>query len=133
MYNSRASELAIYLRTYLHAAFHRSGMNSLGARSALVLHESHTVAATRIVWTAVILSSSETSGSLSNGRVQFRGVYNILRRSKGGFKRTPSNPPPCLRAWTAFHPSQNCSFVQRELKTQLKTRITRGDAARHLN
>ena len=43
MYNSRASELAIYLRTYLRAAFHRSGMNSLRARSALVLHESHTV------------------------------------------------------------------------------------------
>ena len=37
--NSRAPELAIYLRTYLCASFHRSGVNRLRARSALVLYE----------------------------------------------------------------------------------------------
>ena len=30
---------------------------------------SHSVAATRLVWTAVILNSSETSGPLLNGRI----------------------------------------------------------------
>ena len=34
---------------------------------------------------------------------------------------------------TVSHPSQNFAFVQREPKTQLKTRITRGDVPRHLN
>ena len=51
--NSRAPEIAIYLRTYL-CAFHRSGVNSLRARSALVLHEQTRITATRRVLTAVI-------------------------------------------------------------------------------
>ena len=66
--NSRAPELVIYLRAYLHTSFHHSGVNSLHARSALVLHEQTRIAATRFVWTAVILNSSETSGPLSNCR-----------------------------------------------------------------
>ena len=66
---SRAPEIAIYLRTYLRASFHRSGVNSLRAHSALVLREQTArIAATRLVWTVVILNSSETSGPLSNGR-----------------------------------------------------------------
>ena len=32
------TSLAIYLRTYLRAYFHRSSVNSLPARSAVVLH-----------------------------------------------------------------------------------------------
>ena len=59
---SRAPELAIYLRrwTYLRASFHRSG-----------------VAPTRLVWTAVILNSSEPSGPHSNGRTpkKLSGLY----------------------------------------------------------
>ena len=66
--NSRAPELAIYLRMYLCVSFHRSGVNSFPARSALVLHEQTRIAVTRLVWTAVILDSSETSGPLSNSR-----------------------------------------------------------------
>ena len=60
----------------------------------------HIVAATRLVWTALILNSRETSGPLSNGRTNLRVscVYEIFCRSKGGFTWTPSNPP-CLRAW----------------------------------
>ena len=59
-------EQAIYLRTYLRASYQRSGVNSLHARSALVLHEQTRIAATKHVWIAVILKSSETSGPLSN-------------------------------------------------------------------
>ena len=39
MVNPRAPEVAIYLGPYLRASFHRSGVNSLGVRSTLVLHE----------------------------------------------------------------------------------------------
>ena len=45
-----------YLHTYSRASFHRSGVNSLRARSALVLHEQTGIAATRPVWSAVILN-----------------------------------------------------------------------------
>ena len=58
---------------------------------------SHTVAATILVWTAVILNSSETSGPLSNGS-SLEVYIKIFWSWKGGFARTPSNPP-CLRAW----------------------------------
>ena len=66
--NSQAPEIAVYLHMYLPASFHRSGINSLCARSALVLHEQTHIAATILVWTAVILNNSETSGPLSNCR-----------------------------------------------------------------
>ena len=39
MVNSRAPEIAIYLRPYLRASFHRNGVNSLRVRSTLVLRE----------------------------------------------------------------------------------------------
>ena len=35
--------------------------------------------------------------------MQFRGVYKIFWRSKGGFARTPLNPP-CLRACIGGYP-----------------------------
>ena len=83
--NSQAPEIAIYLR----ASFHRSGINSLRVRSALVLREQTArIAATRLVLTAVILNSSETSGPLSNGRalkMYSQAVYlKSFGRQKGG-------------------------------------------------
>ena len=74
MVNSQAPEIAIYLRTYLRASFHRSGVNRLfaHARSTLVLHEQH-IAATKLVWTAVILNGSEASGPLTSGRALIIG------------------------------------------------------------
>ena len=55
----------------------------------------HNVAATRLVWIAVILNSSETNGPLSNDtiNVQFRGVYKIFWWSKGGSSEPPWTPP----------------------------------------
>ena len=64
--NSRAPKITIYLCTYLHAPFQRCSVNSLHARSTLVLYERACIAATRLVWTAVILSSSETSNKNKN-------------------------------------------------------------------
>ena len=66
--NSRTPEIAIYLRTYLRASFHRRGVNNLRERSALVLLERTRIAATTIALTAVILNSIEASGPISNGR-----------------------------------------------------------------
>ena len=64
--NSRAPEIVIYLRTYLHTylcvSFHRSSANRLNAHSA------GCIAATDLVWTAVILNGSEASGPLAKGR-----------------------------------------------------------------
>ena len=37
--NSRATEIVIYLHTYLRVSFHRSGVNSLHTHSTLVLYE----------------------------------------------------------------------------------------------
>ena len=55
------------LRTYLRVSFHRHSVNSFRARSALILYEQTRLAATRLVWTAMILNCSETSRPLSNG------------------------------------------------------------------
>ena len=66
--NSRVPEIAIYLLTYI---MHCS---SLRVRSALVIREQTTrIAATRLVWMAVISISSKTSGSLSNSRALSNG------------------------------------------------------------
>ena len=48
----------MYSRTYLHAFFHRSGVNSLLAHFVLVHREQTHTAAIRLIWTAVILNSS---------------------------------------------------------------------------
>ena len=56
------------MNSYLRASFHRSGVDSLRARSALVLHEQTCIAETRLGWTAVILNSIEASGPISKGR-----------------------------------------------------------------
>ena len=63
--NFRVPDKAIYLHTYLRAAFHRAAayINSFGTGPQT------RIAATRLAWTAVILNSCETtSGPLSNGR-----------------------------------------------------------------
>ena len=57
--NSRASGIAIYLRTY----FYGRVLPLMFARSA------GCIAATDFVLTAVILNDSEASGPLANGRV----------------------------------------------------------------
>ena len=62
--NSRAPEIAIYLRTvFTHIFMHvLSSLNRIRARSA------GCIAATKLIWTAVILNGSEASGPLANGR-----------------------------------------------------------------
>ena len=60
--NSRVPEIAIYLHMYLHASFHRSGINSLCVCSALVLHKQTHIAAT------IDINSSGTNGQHSKGR-----------------------------------------------------------------
>ena len=65
---SVSPEIAIYLRTYLRASLHSSGVKPLRARSAPILHEQTRIAATRFVWKMVILSSIEASRPLLNGR-----------------------------------------------------------------
>ena len=61
--SARTSNLFTHVITRV---FHRSGVNRLRARSTMVPHErTHipgTVAATRLVWTAVIFNSRGTSG-----------------------------------------------------------------------
>ena len=54
---------------------------------------SHTVAASRLVWTAVILNSSETSGPLSNGRVLKMCGLEVYIKSFGGQKGGSLEPP----------------------------------------
>ena len=70
--NSRAPEIAIYLRTYLRA-FIAAAYTAYARFSLhpLVLHEqTGCIAATKLVWTAVILNGSEASGPLTNSRAQ---------------------------------------------------------------
>ena len=68
--NSRAPEIVIYLRTYLHVSFHSGGVNSLRVHSVLLLHEQTRIVTTRLVLTVVILNSIEASGQISNGSEQ---------------------------------------------------------------
>ena len=76
-------------------SFHRSGVNSLCAHSALVLREQMAcIAITRLILLVVILNSSETSGPLINGREL--KMYSEVVEAKREFEQTPCNPP-CLR------------------------------------
>ena len=84
-------------------SFHRSGVNSFTCafHAGPPWTNSHTVAATRLVWTAVILNSSETSGPLSNGRIVIMCSLEVYIKSFGGQKGGLLEPPwtpPCLRA-----------------------------------
>ena len=84
--NSQTSEIAIYLRIYLHVSFHRCGINTLHARSTPVIHEQ-----TRI---AVILNNSEMSGLISNGRALSKcTAYTKFGGQKGGLSNPPRTPP----------------------------------------
>ena len=73
----------LFTHVVTRASFHRSGVNSLRGRAALVLHEQTYIAATRHVWTAVILKSSETSRPLSNGRTLKMYSYGLYIKSFG--------------------------------------------------
>ena len=68
---------------------HRSGVNSLRARSALV------------VWTAVILNSIEATGPISNGwALKLSSAYKFIKSfggQKGDSSEPPRTPPPGLR------------------------------------
>ena len=71
-------------------------------RAGLLWTNSHTrLQQSRLVWTAVILNSSETSWSLSNGRILKICSLAVYIKSfggqKGGSLELPQTPPPCLR------------------------------------
>ena len=93
---------------YLRASFHRSGVNSLRVRSALVLHKQIHIAATRLGWTAVILNSSarlvghfQTVGHLKKCTVKM--VYINLLKVKRRVRSNRLNPPPPTRlAYSIF-------------------------------
>ena len=78
---------------------HCSGINGLYARVPRwspmnkELAYPGTVAATRLVWTAVILISSETSGPLTNGRVLKMCSLEVYIKSSGGQKGGSLEPP----------------------------------------
>ena len=63
--NSGAPEIVIYLHTSLRAFFRRKLLTRTFRAD---LHEQICIAATRFVWTMVILSNIEASGPLLNGR-----------------------------------------------------------------
>ena len=95
-------ELAIYLRTLLRASFRRSGVNRLCARSALVSHEQTRISPCTLVWTAVILNNSETSGSLSNGRILKMCSLELYIKSFKRGVRSNTLEPPLPTAWKAY-------------------------------
>ena len=66
--------------------------------------DSHTVAATRLVWTAMILNSSETSGPFSNGRILIMCSLEVYMKSFGGQKEGSLEPP---RTPPAYGPVYN--------------------------
>ena len=69
-------------------------MNSFRACSVLVFHEQTHIAATRLVWTVVLLNCRLVDHFQTVGHLKCtdKCVYKIFWRSKGGFKQTPSNP-----------------------------------------
>ena len=53
-------------------------------RVVCVLHEKNPIAAIRLVWTSLILNSSKTNGSLSNGRTL--KIHKSFLEAKKKFK-----------------------------------------------
>ena len=100
--NFRAPEIVIYFaRIYLRPCFHLSGVHRLRPFRIhqLVLHkQTGCVAATKLVWTALILNVSEASGPPTNGRGQMysyrRCIYLFVRATP----LDPPPPPPSIRA-----------------------------------
>ena len=65
--NSQVPEIAIYLKDIHKYKPNHSGINhGLRTCSTLIIHEQTRIAATRLIWTVVILNSIEASGPLSN-------------------------------------------------------------------
>ena len=87
--NSRAPEIAIYLRTYLRTSFRRK--TTYARVSYWSLHEQTRIAATRLVLTAVILNSIEDSGPISNGRTH--KMYSEAVHVKSFGRANPLEPP----------------------------------------
>ena len=85
--NSQAPKIAVYLCMYLRASFHCSCVNC-GPHSSLVLPDEQTgsIAATKLIWTAIILNGSEASGPLTNPRalkMYSWAVYKTFWGQKG--------------------------------------------------
>ena len=68
------------------------------------MNNSHSVAATRLVWTAVIRNNSETSGPLLNGRILKMYTLEVYIKSFGGEKGGSSEP---LRTPLAYGPDSH--------------------------
>ena len=77
--------------------------------------DSHSVAATRLVWTAVILNNSETSGPLVNGRALKMYSLEVYIKSFGGERGVRANPlePPLPTALLLLRSPTSCSTVCR--------------------
>ena len=78
-------------------------------RAGLPSANSHSVAATRLVWTAVILNNSETSGPLLNGRIHKMYSLKVYIKSFGGQNGGSSNPP---RTSPAYRPVIRASLSE---------------------
>ena len=89
--NSRASEIAIYLCTYLRASFQRKALMHAFHTHLLVLYEqTENIAATKLAWTVVMFNGSEASGPLTNCRA--RRCIKSFGGQKGG-SLEPLEPP----------------------------------------
>ena len=60
----------------------------------LVLSKQTRIAATRFVWTGVILNSSESSGQFSNGIALKMYIIQNLLEAKRGVRVNPLKPTP---------------------------------------
>ena len=103
--NSQAPELTIYLHMYLRVSYHRSGVNSM--------------AVTRLVWTAVILNSSGTSGPLSNGRTQKMYSYAVYIKFLV-VQRVGSSEPPRTPKFTGQDIQLMVQLLRRNLFAKSK-------------
>ena len=85
MVNSRAPEIAIYLRTYLRASFQRKAL--------MHYEQTEYIAATKFAW-IVVFNGSEASEPLTNGRAR-RCIKSL--KAKRGVRANPLEPPPAYR------------------------------------
>ena len=87
--NSRAPEIAIYLRTYLRASFQRKALLLTAFRIQLVVlyEQTENIAATKIAWT-VVFNGREASGPL----IQIVWLGGVFWRPKGGSTEPPRTP-----------------------------------------
>ena len=103
---------------YLCASFHRSaGLQQLthAFRAGRPWKNSHSEAATRLIWTAVIFNSSETSESVSNGVILKMYSFVVYKKSfegqKGGSSEPPQTPPAYRPVAASRHTHALCNAV----------------------